>query len=210
MIMFIFDNIEADSASFQKTFVLQCVKEPTVDTTNKTVTIDNGTGGKLVLTSLKGCDTMNVYGGNERFYLPGADKLVNSTLTSNMGPMWGRVDICPATGNETDYLMNVLYVTDSSTKQTVTPTLIETDTYIGATALNQTAIFMKDTAYVGESISFTAGSGEMNYYVGGLAAGEWTVAVGATMVDTITVTEEGHFLTFTYDGTGTVTLTPVS
>ena len=210
MIMFIFDNITADSPSFQKTFILQCVTEPTVDTANKTVTIDNGTGGKLVLTSLKGCDTMNVYGGNERFYLPGADKLVNSTLTSNMGPMWGRVDICPATGNKTDYLMNVLYVTDSSTKQTVTPTLIETDTYIGATALNQTAIFMKDTAYVGESISFTAGSGEMNYYVGGLAAGEWTVAVGATMVDTITVTEEGHFLTFTYDGTGTVTLTPVS
>ncbi|MBQ7314413.1 MAG: hypothetical protein IJW83_00175 [Clostridia bacterium] len=211
MIMFIFDNITADSPSFQKTFILQCVTEPTVDTANKTVTIDNGTGGKLVLTSLKGADAINVHGGDgdNRFYLPDSGKYLPIGNTSNFGPMWGRVDIRPSTGNKTNYLMNVLYVTDSETTKTVTSTLIETDVYIGATALDQTAIFMKDTAYVGEPISFTAGAGEMNYYVGGLAAGEWTVAVGATMVDTITVTEEGHFLTFTYAGSGTVTLTPV-
>ncbi len=209
MIMFVFDNIAAKSESYKKTFLLQCVKEPVVDKTNKTVTINNGTGGKLVLTSLKGADTMTVYGGDNRFYLPGPDKTINPK--SGTGNMWGRVDISPATGNKTDYLMNVMYVTDSSTTQILKPTLLETDAYIGAVALNQTAIFMKSTSYVNASVSFAAqGSGDMNYYVGGLAAGTWSVKVGSTTVGTYTVTEEGHVLTFTHNGSGTVTLTPAS
>jgi len=237
MVMFIFDNITADSAQYQKTFLLHCVRRPEISDTNKTVTIDNG-AGKLVLTNLKGGDTMNAIGGDNLTYITGANTTVDptyagvndwynpesskydpSTDEAKWGAMWGRVEICPNKGNKNDMMMNVLYVTDSGTTERLVPTLIESDMYIGSTILNQTAIFMKDTKYETDTITFTApdaaAEADMDYYIGGLAAGKWAVTVGGTSVGTFEVagnaqTGEGYLLTFTHKGAGTVTVTPVT
>lgn len=237
MVMFIFDNITADSAQFQKTFLLQCAREPVISDTDKTVTVDNGSG-KLVLTSLKGGDRLTAIGGENLTYITGANTTVDPTYAKpngwydpedgnydpdagkpKWGAMWGRVEICPNKGNKNDMMMNVIYVTDSSTTEKVVPTLLETDMYIGATALNQTAIFMKDTKYETDAITFeapdAAANADMDYYIGGLAAGKWTVSVGGTTVGTFDVagnaeTGEGYLLTFTHKGAGTVTVTPVT
>ena len=251
MVMFVFDNITATSANFQKTFLLQCATAPIVDAENKTVTVDNGEG-KLVLTSVLGGDSFKAYGRTskngvvmpdeyfeanpkdymaERFYLSQAYNKNTGTNGVNLLPggsgsigdasndlsvVWGHVEIQPEVGNKTNQLMNVLYVTDSDgTPVTATPTLIEGTYLTGATFKNYTSVFVNDTMYSSDSLSFTTtGDGTMTYYVGGLASGDWKVAInGSPVLDengeekVFEVTDTGRMLTFEGD-VGTVTLEP--
>ena len=224
MVMFIFDNITSDSPDYQKTFLLQCVEEPVVN--GNTVTVDNGEG-KLVLTSLLGADNIYAYGrtskngvvgggnGEERFYLsgPGINLLPGGATSigdknSDLGVVWGHVEIQPNVGQATNHLMNVLYVSDSGTTVTATPTLIEGDALTGATFKNQTVVFVNDVTRSSEALSFeTTGDGTMTYYVGGLTEGKWKVSINGEYVDTYEATAEGKMLTFSGD-VGTVQLEP--
>ena len=224
MVMFIFDNITSDSASYQKTFLLQCVEEPVVN--GNTVTVDNGEG-KLVLTSLLGADNIYAYGrtskngvvgggnGEERFYLsgPGINLLPGGSTSigdknSDLGIVWGHVEIQPNVGQETNHLMNVLYVSDSGNTVTATPTLIEGNHLTGATFKNHTTVFVNDVTHSSDSLSFeTTGEGTMTYYVGGLTEGEWKVMINGEHVGNYEATAEGKMLTFTGD-VGTVQLEP--
>ncbi len=222
MILFVYDNIQADSATFQKTFLLQCAKAPTIS--GNTVTIDNGQG-KLVLTSLKGADTIKAYGrtskngvptggnGSERFWLSGPG--VNLPSKGNVNgqnndnnALWGHVEIQPKTGNKIDRLMNVLYVTDSGYTVSTKPALIESADVLGAAFLGKVAVFVNDPSKAASVISFTSvGNSNMTYYVGGLNEGTWNVKIGSTDLGDMTVTRDGHMLTFA-GAVGTVTLTP--
>ena len=205
MILFVFDRIDAVGANFQKTFLLQCSNQPTIS--GNTVTVNNGKS-KLVLTSLKGGDTITSYGGDKKYYIPTAGKTLSLSATTWLtDPMWGRVEISPKTGNKSDLMLNVLYVTDSATTKKITPTLLASGDFIGANALNQTAYFCTLKSYASSAVTLkAAGTGDVTYYVGGLAAGTWTVTAG-NKTQTVTVTEEGHMATFTYNGTGDITLT---
>ena len=254
MVMFIFDNITADSPNFQKTFLLQCATAPTIDYDNSTVTIDNGEG-KLVLTSLLGNDSIKAYGRtskngvvydeseflvadstgknpgdkgyvttyssdymSERFYLSGAGKnLLPGGATSigdkdsDLSIVWGHVEIQPTANSATNQLMNVLYVADSGTNVSATPLLIEGNNLTGATFKNYTSVFLTDSIYAADPMSFTAtaeaGVETMTYYVGGLADGKWNVFINDEPVYSgydeegnglaFTVSEEGRMLTFT-------------
>jgi heparin/heparan-sulfate lyase len=224
MVMFIFDNITSDSPDYQKTFLLQCVEEPVVN--GNTVTVDNGEG-KLVLTSLLGADNIYAYGrtskngvvgggnGEERFYLSGpgvnllpggADSIGDSN--SDLSVVWGHVEIQPNVGQETNHLMNVLYVSDSGNTVTATPTLIEGNYLTGATFKNNTTVFVNDITHSSDSLSFeTTGEGTMTYYVGGLTEGEWKVMINGEHVGNYEATSDGKMLTFTGD-VGTVQLEP--
>ena len=224
MVMFIFDNITSDSPDYQKTFLLQCVEEPVVD--GNTVTVDNGEG-KLVLTSLLGADNIYAYGrtskngvvgggnGEERFYLsgPGINLLPGGATSigdknSDLDIVWGHVEIQPNVGQATNHLMNVLYVSDSGTTVTATPTLIEGNHLTGATFKNQTVVFVNDITHSSDSLSFeTEGEGTMTYYVGGLTEGEWKVIINGEHVGNYEATSDGKMLSFTGD-VGTVQLEP--
>ena len=207
MVLFVFDRVDATNASFRKSFLLQCAKKPTVS--GNTITVDNGSG-KLVLTSLTG-GTITTYGdgGNKpRYYIEGKGT-VNTPKSAAADLMWGRAEISPATGNKSDLMLNVIYVTDSGTTKKITPTLLKTDDFIGANALNHTAYFYSGNAYCQKTVTLkAAGTGSVTYYVGGLAGGKWTVTAGGQTISTVTVTNEGHMATFVYNGTGDITLTP--
>ena len=224
MVMFIFDNITSDSPDYQKTFLLQCVEEPVVK--DNTVTVDNGEG-KLVLTSLLGGDNIYAYGrtskngvvgggnGEERFYLsgPGVNLLPGGATSigdknSDLDIVWGHVEIQPEVGQATNHLMNVLYVSDSGTTVTATPTLIEGNYLTGATFKNHTTVFVNDVTHSSDSLSFeTTGEGTMTYYVGGLTEGEWKVIINGEHIGNYEATAEGKMLSFTGD-VGTVQLEP--
>ena len=232
MVMFVFDNITSDRANYQKTFLLQCVEEPLIDYDNKTVTVDNGEG-KLVLTSLSGADNIYAYGrtstngvvdseryadgsiSNERFYLSGAGTAINpggaesiGDKNSDLGIVWGHVEIQPNAVQETNYLMNVFYVSDSGTTVSATPTLVEGTFLTGATFKNYTSVFVNDVTHSSDNLSFTTtGEGTMTYYVGGLTEGEWKVSINGEYIGNYTATSEGKMLTFTGD-VGTVQLEP--
>ena len=304
MVMFVFDNITALSADFQKTFLLQCVEAPMIDYDNKTVTVDNGEG-KLVLTSLLGGDSIMAYGRtskngvvltdengipynyktekdyrilttdkngknpgdkgytttyllttdktgknpgeegyettydhiaiyqdymSERFYLsqaynnntgtkgvnllPGGSGSIGDA-NSDLSVVWGHVEIQPETGNKTNQLMNVLYVSDSGTTVTATPTLIEGTNITGATFKNYTSVFVNDPIHAADGLYFTTtGEGTMTYYVGGLAQGAWKVSInGVPMLDEngkekeFEVLENGRMISFVGEA-GTVSIEP--
>ena len=224
MVMFIFDNITSDKASYQKTFLLQCVEEPTIN--GNTVTVDNGEG-KLVLTSLLGADNIYAYGrtskngvvgggnGEERFYLsgPGVNLLPQGATSigdrnSDLDIVWGHVEIQPEATQTTNHLMNVLYVSDSGTTVSATPTLVEGDGLTGATFKNQTVVFVNDVTRSSEALTFeTTGDGTMTYYVGGITEGKWKVSINGEELGSFDATADGKMLTFNGE-VGTVTLEP--
>ena len=243
MVMFVFDNITATSASFQKTFLLQCAEAPEIDYVNKTVTVDNGEG-KLVLTSVLGGDSIMAYGRTskngvvmsdeyfannpkdymaERFYLsqaynkntgtkgvnllPGGSGSIGDA-NSDLGVVWGHVEVQPETGSKTNQLMNVLYVSDHGTTVTATPTLIEGTYLTGATFKNYTSVFVNDPVHASDGLYFsTEGEGTMTYYVGGLAQGVWNVSINGGEPQTLEVTEDGRMITFVGE-VGEVSITP--
>ena len=164
----------------------------------------------------------------ERFYLsgPGKNLLPGGASSigdrnSDLGIVWGHVEIQPEANQATNQLMNVLYVADSGTTVSATPRLIEGSYLTGATFKNYTSVFLNDTMHSADSVSFTAtaddGIETMTYYVGGLADGEWTVYINGEQVYAgyddegnginFTVSEEGRMLTFT-GAVGEVTIEP--
>jgi len=231
MVMFVFDNITADSPDFRKTFLLQCATEPTVDKENGVITVDNGEG-KLVLTSLLGGDQIKAYGrtsingevgegingnGSERFWLSGQDKNLApggagsiGDKASDLSILWGHAEISANTGNATNQLVNVLYVSDSGTTVSATPTLIEGNGVTGATFKNHTSVFVNDRYNRDVDMSFVSTADEgittMTYYIGGLAEGDWKIFIEGEQIyakdaegnDTdFTVTEDGKMISFT-------------
>ena len=224
MVMFVFDNITTDSPDFQKTFLLQCAEEPYVD--GNTVTVDNGEG-KMVLTSLLGNDTIKAYGrtsvngvvgdgdGSERFYLSGQEKnLIPGGATSigdrnsDLSVVWGHLEVMAEKGQKTNQLMNVIYVSDSGTVVSASPTLLESDYMTGATFKDKVVMFINDSIYSSDPHTFvTTGEGTMTYYISGLTEGSWKVNVNGVDVGEYTATEEGKMITFQADP-GTVTIVP--
>ena len=55
----------------------------------------------------------------------------------------------------------------------------------------------------------TKGEGNIDYYVSGVAAGNWSVTVNGVDCGTFTATEEGGLLTFTAPA-GAVVITPAN
>ncbi len=224
MVMFVFDNITSDEATFKKTFLLQCAEAPLVD--GNTVTVDNGEG-KLVLTSLLGNDEIKAYGrtsvdgvvgdgdGSERFYLsnagenllPGGATMIGDK-NSDLSVVWGHVEISPESTQKTNQLMNVLYVSDSGTVVSATPTLLESDYMTGATFKNHTVMFVNNADYSSDTQTFvTTGEGTMKYYIGGLYEGTWKVTVNGEEIGEYDATSDGRMIAFEAP-TGTVVVEP--
>ncbi len=217
MVMFIYDRIDVPDDDYIKTFLLQCNKEPTINTTNMTAIVDNGTGGSMVLKNLYGGASIAKYGasdptGDQRYWISTQNKNVPSGSSSKVS--WGKVEIRAAVGNRSDVMVNVVYVTDSANKSNMLATELLTGTnYYGARAAGQTAIFAFGTdgkSYARSAITFTAtGSGTQDYYIGGLAAGTWQVSIGGQNLGNMTVADGEHVLVFPSNLTGTVTVTPI-
>ena len=121
---------------------------------------------------------------------------------------WGRVEIS-LSGEKDSTFMNVIYVTDKGqTKDAPAIEHIEANGVEGSTFGDVSAVFMTSRERVSSAVSFSVkGSGDMKYYVSGVAAGKWSVSVGGKDYGTVTATEEGGFLNFTAPA-GSVTLTP--
>ncbi len=219
MVMFIYDRIDVPKTNYIKTFLLQCTKEPVLDTTNLTAVVDNGTGGCMVLKNVYGGADIAAYGseseaGEQRFWISTQQKNLPSDGNRTNMLTWGKVEIRTPAGNNSDVMVNVVYVTDSANKSNMLATeqLVGTG-YYGARAAGQTAIFAFGTdgkSYARNAITFTAaGSGTQDYYIGGLATGTWQVSIGGQSLGNMTVADGEHVLVFSSEHTGNVTVTPV-
>ena len=201
---FVFDNVTGKYGSYKKTFLLHVPTEPTIN--GKTVTVVNPYGAKLVLQNVFGGDSVTGVGGAGNNYNVNGSQ-INPTNNGDDG-FWGRVEISPNTGNKTDQMLNVMYVCDEDDPNELTATSISNSTVKGAVLGNTAAVFVISSTRRSTSFSFTNGAeGTFNYYVSGVAEGDWAVSVGGNLVGIAHATAEGGLLTFTARG-GAVSLAP--
>ncbi len=218
MVFFVYDDITSDEASYEKRFLLQISSKNEPIVSGNTVTTENGEG-RLVLTSLSDSIRIDkqggvVYDANGRYsaklssnYLINGKQLCPKSDTANDGH-WGRIEIVWTKNTKNASFMNVIYVTDKGqTKAAPAITEIVGTGVTGGVFGDVAAIFATSRDRATGTLSATvSGTGNMNYYVSGVAAGEWTVKVGGVSYGTATATEEGGLLTFTAPA-GALTLT---
>ena len=221
MAFFVFDDISAISKDFEKRFLLQITSpdKPTVNG-NKIIT-ENGEG-RLVLTSLsdgvkivplggKVYTSEGIYDGvNSTNYLVNGKQLAPAPFGVT-DKHWGRIEIVSTPEKKDATFMNVLYVTDKGNTESADVIKITDTKGVEGGVFNEkiAAIFSTARDCASEAISFSAsGNNEMDYYVSGLAAGEWNVSVDGKDCGTYTATAEGGLLTFTAPD-GKVEITPV-
>ena len=224
MAFFVYDDVESDDASYEKRFLLQITSPnaPTVDSTNMTITTEHERG-RLVLTSLSDNVAFRECGGrvydsegnydpvNSRNYLINGVQCYSSTANKLDDGHWGRVEIYSTANAQRVEFMNVLYVTDKGqTKAAPAITKISGSGVTGGVFGDVAAVFATSRTRANTSLTFTvSGSGNVNYYVSGVAAGDWSITVGGVSYGTATATEEGGLITFTAPA-GSVVITPVS
>ena len=230
MVFFVYDTITADSANYAKKFLLHITSPdaPTVNSTKKTVTTENG-DGQLVLTCLSDNVSFKGVGGrtmSNGVYSPTSSKnyLINGVQNSvdYDDKTWGRVEITSTASTKSAKMLNVIYVTDKgNTAYYASKPITNVSTNILSAGDVEGAVFNKSVvavfakkniassgAYISGTISFkTEGNTSMQYYVDGLAGGNWQIKVDNKVVTTATSTS--GILTFTAPA-GTVTLTKVS
>jgi hypothetical protein len=125
---------------------------------------------------------------------------------------WGRVEIIYATPKASVTFMNVLYVTDKGNTNAASVVSIEDAIGLEGGIFEGRIAGLFATSRVGadETLSCTtSGEGYLDYYVSGVAAGEWSVSVNGADYGTYTATEEGGLLTFTAPA-GKITISPTN
>ncbi len=177
--------------------------------------------GKLTTTTLLPEDPIYRYigGDGKRFWVFLSNAGTESPTAHPVGEIgWGRVEISPSVKQLTDSFLNVMYVSDAkdaqgnATSNTLAPsTLVQCDTHEGAVTFGNVVMFSKTNTPITSVVTFTAeGSGEMSYYVGGLAAGQWLVTVGNRTAIECTVNAASGLLTFAANAGEEIRIIPAS
>lgn len=218
MIMFVFDRVDAESSSFIKKFLLQVngSNAPSIDETKKTVKLTNGKG-RLVLQNVFGCDEIVAIGGGA-----GSNYVINGNQCADESfaeqNSWGRVEL-HSSGEKSSTMLNVLYVTDADNNDPVRVRSIvgydkatdKEQLLEGASAMGTAMLFATEPTGLAEAAVFeTVGKGDMTYYIGGLAVGEWNVYVDGELLCTRQSKGGEGFITFDATAGVSVTVEPVA
>ena len=108
--------------------------------------------------------------------------------------------------------MNVIYVTDKGNENAAKVVSVTKASGLEGGVFNGKIVGLFASARDGatETLSCTTkGKGNLDYYVSGVKAGNWTVTVDGKDCGTYTATEEGGLLTFTAPA-GAVVITPAN
>ena len=201
--LFVFDRLRAERDGDRAAFLLHTKGEPIVD--GSTVTASYG-GGRLVLKSILGGDSIIRIGGKDNNYNLDGEQL--PTRNGEDDGYWGRVEISPEPSGRMHTMLNLLYATDIENGTVCATARIDGESLVGATIGEYAVIFSDTDEPRSTKMSFATEGDELKYYVSGVKAGDWRVAVGNTTL-TVTATEEGGLLTFTAPA-GTVTVAPAN
>lgn len=205
MYFIVYDKITSTDASFTKTFLLHTNQEPVIDTESGTVTMTQK-NGRLVLKSMYGGDSITAVGGEGMTFAINGRQCVSE---KGEGSEWGRVEISPALGQLTDYMLNFMYVTDATSKTTVEPELIVAEGMHGLIIDDTVVIFAEseeenNTAELRFNIE---GTGLRRFIVMGMYAGTWNISVDGISVAHSVSSDEGGVITF-YAPSGEIAISP--
>ena len=215
MVLFVYDDVTSDSAEFEKRFLLQISSQDAPTISGNTVVTEND-GGRLMLTCLSDSVKINGVGGRtsgsyvseqSKNYLINGKQLVSKSLADD--GHWGRIEIVYDKQSKNATFLNVIAVTDAGNKL---PAAVATEGNSGIEGAvfdgKIAALFATDRSRADAMISCTVSGGRsVDYYVSGVAAGNWIVNVDGQNYGVFTATEEGGMLTFTAPA-GRVVLSP--
>ena len=201
----VFDKVTTENDDAKKTFMLHMQEEPEV---NGNVSIikrqEDGYNGMLTnQTLLPASSTIEKIGGSgKEFWMGDRNYALKSSINNetSLEAGWGRIEISPQTGNNTDYFLNVMYVNDADKDLALEEAeLIENDSVAGAKIFNRVAVFNKNKDRITDSVSFDVPGDEteLKVNVAGLQAGTWTVKVNGAEVGTQIASEDGGIIYFT-------------
>ena len=212
LFFFVFDYVVSKNASDKKAFLIHTLAEPTIyDSTNSAIL--KGGSGKLVVQPIlcgSGSATITKVQCNAANDYNVGGTTHPTTAGSYTDGYWGWLQISPDTNEKYTPMLTVMFATSrNNSKSAAThPAHHFSNSKIqGAAIENTVAVFVTQEDPIAESVGFyTTGvpSGNKNYYVSNVAKGTWVVH-SSDGTQTLTTTEEEHFLTFTAP-TGTIVL----
>ena len=214
----VFDQIKTKEVGSKKSFLLHMQSEPEIN--GNVITIKNTEddyNGKLTdqvlyMGTASAADenyTITPIGGPGRQFVVGNYNYahtdsITSDLCQEQG--WGRVEITTKTTkeNQTDYMLNVMYVSDADGSTKVVPAKLVYDgkgVLMGAQLMNHVAMFNMDgNNRISNEASFTIpandGYSTFKVNVAGLKAGTWTVYVNGKSAGTQIASEDGGMIYF--------------
>ncbi|MBR2465474.1 MAG: InlB B-repeat-containing protein [Clostridia bacterium] len=208
MYFIVYDKITSAGEDFKKTFLLHTKNEPETDEENGTV-ISTQSGGRLVLKSLLGGESITAVGGEGMTYAINGRQC--ATLNGRDGSEWGRVEISPTSEALTHHLLNFMYVTDADSELMLEPELLVADTENARGALIDKNVLLfaeGDGENNSSEIELTTeGRGLHRFIVMGMFTGTWNVSVDGVSVAHAVSSESGGMITF-YAPAGDVLISP--
>lgn len=200
MLLFVQDRIDAKSPDFKKTFTLQMSgrNEPRIE--KNRVSVDNGTGGTLVLNTLIGGDeVVGIGGGVGKNYLINGNQCADSSFAERYS--WGRIEVSPKRGSASDVLLNLLYVKDTGCdyEPEIKTVRSECGRLVGAMAEGALALFNTEREKLADSFKFTVEEDFTGCYIAGLSEGTWQVTRNGSPTYTVKIADTESFMEFLCD-----------
>lgn len=198
----VFDKITTKENSSKKIFMLHMQEEPKVEGNVSYITrTDDGYNGKLTNQTLLPKDAkFEIIGGEGKEYMvEGKNHPLKSPAnrSATIEDGWGRIEIS-TTGNNTDYMLNVMYVSDADESNSLQKAeLIETDTFAGAKILGKVCMFNKNKERTDSNVEFTIpGSDEVKVSVAGLKEGTWEITANGNSIGNEISSKDGGIIYF--------------
>ena len=175
LVLFILDRITSPKPMLQKTFLLHFESEPTLEDGRSI--IRHGDGALVAETLLPGDAERELIEGS--FVIDGESltftRFREQALSAEKG--WGRLEISPKRGNETDLILHAMCACDSALADDLPrASLFLDEAVVGASHLGYAAFFPRETLSL--TAPFTVrgeGDGNLHYSITGLAPGRWQV-----------------------------------
>ena len=208
MALFVYDDVETLAKGYEKRFLLQISSSdaPEINEAERTVTTEKG-GGRLVMKSISEDVFLRPVGGrNEGDYNSSESRnyVINDHQCPSMRPAaddkhWGRVEAVWSKPTERAELVTLLYVTDKGqTKPAPRITKVAGDGITGCVYGRTVALFATSRERRADEINVKVPAPEstLEYFVSGIAEGEWTVTVDGKKVGSFEASAEGGLLVF--------------
>jgi hypothetical protein len=169
-VILVFDRVGATNASFQKKFLLHTSAKPTIS--GKLAVASAGGGRLSIATVLPSNAALTTVGGaGKEYWVDGQN--YPPTKTQFQPGAW-RLEVSPAAGAKTDYLLHALFVDDDGA-----PAVVASDakaitgaSVAGAELAGWTVVFPKDYAGATSASYVVSKSGSSTHLVAGLPPGE--------------------------------------
>ncbi len=214
LVFMTFDSITSLDAAYKKTALIHVQEEPTI-TKDGYAIITNTKGdnnGKMVVQSVGYGTDYTVIGGEGKQYwvvdknIPANETLIEGSI-AEYG--WGRIEISPSEAEKTNHMLTVMYVTDADNKKApVKAENITSDNLTGAMIFGKAVLFSENEKLLTEESSFTL-TESADCYIAGVEEGSWNIMKDGSIIDTVTVDDTTHIITFTASGAGEYTIQPV-